>query len=160
MSKKLLMNNCADAENEFEWDYEKTSENPISIKDLCKVFWNGHNIDFNTTSNNQILEIDIQNVISDGTDPQVILLCSNRVGGKIFWENDSSIKVGGYNLRFNINYPIKLKLVLIDNTFSVYANGILKSSTSVYNSAWLPHAGLQLKKTDIIATGFRYKNFE
>ena len=159
MSKKLLMNNHS--ENGFEWDYEKKSEKPVPLSVLCPEYVNGNNINLNTFSNNQVLEVDISRVSYSNGDPQLMLLVDKNKGGKVYWNEDGLVIRVGNTPSFykKLSYPTTLKLTLIDNIFSLYIDEILQISISTYTSQWLPFAGAQ-GSGRITATGFRYKNFE
>lgn len=86
MSKKLIMNNHS--ELDFDWDYDKKSDIPVSVRNLLSEYYTGSNINLNVFSDKQILELDIHEVKCIDNDPQIMLLSSNNTGGKVYWDNN------------------------------------------------------------------------
>lgn len=122
------------AENITEWDIEKTSNTPIPVQYLWKEHFNGININLDLFSNNQVLEMDISQVNSGDNDPQIMLLCDNNTGGKVYWYGSdcNTLKMGNNpNFVLKLTYPVKLRVTLINNTFSLYINDVFQDSVNV-----------------------------
>lgn len=152
------------SELDFDWDYDKKSDIPVSIRNLCSEYCVGPDIKLNVFSDEQILELDLCEVKYGNNDPQIMLLSSNNTGGKVYWDANIGVLKMSNNPSFDLqlNYPCKLKVTLIDGIFSLYIDGVLKTSTKACTSEWLTHTGMQFlaSSRDLIVTGFRYKNFK
>lgn len=158
MSRKLMINY---AELDFNWDYDKKSDTPVSIRNLLSEYVVGWDINLNVFSDNQMLEIDLHEVKHINNDPQIMLLCSNNTGGKVYWDNGVLKLANDKNFSLNLKTPCKLTVSLRNNIVYLYVDRELKASGVVYSSVWFKYTGIQFlyNNRDLIVTGFRYKNF-
>lgn len=107
--------------------------------------------------------MDISSVTSGENDPQIMLLCNSGIGGKVYWDGTygATLKMGNNpNFVLQLTYPVKLRVALINNTFSLYINDILQDSVNAYPSVWLPFTGIQIKGQRMLATAIRYKKID
>ena len=145
----------------IDWEYDKKSGTPVSIRTLCSEYCIENDINLNIISDNQMLEMDLYEVKCVNNDPQIMLLCGENTGGKVYWDHDVLKVANDKKFILNLKTPCRLTVRLKKDNFSLYIDGALKASGSVYTSIWFKYTGIQCmhNNRDLIVTGFRYKNF-